>query len=158
MQECPHCYNKVMITSNGECPACRENIRDLSDIDKEKTAVNIPYGAKVPTCCFLCGENTDRGQKLNFEFEGDDTSVDDRMLWGAGAIIALLWPFYKKRLKKARGYSYSQYIGVCENCKEEAASVKPLNCLPNAECKLVVHKNFKKKFFEVNPGISSSQY
>ncbi len=161
MQECPHCYNRVMITSNGECPACRKNIRDISEANKDKTAVTIPIDAKIPSCCFVCGQETSRGQKLSFQFEGSENGLSDinqRQVEFSGIIAFLFWPLYKKRLRKSMGHTYEQYIAVCESCKEAAEEVEPLNCLPNAECKLVVHKTFKKNFYKVNPNINPSAF
>jgi hypothetical protein len=67
--ECPHCYITAMFYADGTCPSCRKSRFDLRNVDSSRTQVCVELQHQLPPCCFLCGEQTERTQRLGWTFD-----------------------------------------------------------------------------------------
>jgi hypothetical protein len=56
LDECPHCYRKVLLREDGSCPACGKLSTDTSEVDPTRTLLTIRRGSRFPEICFNCAE------------------------------------------------------------------------------------------------------
>ena len=69
--ECLHCHVKVLPTANNICPACRENILDLQDVNPNQVALVISESEELPTFCYSCNRYTERTIRVSSDQESD---------------------------------------------------------------------------------------
>ena len=62
--DCPHCYTRVVPTSHGGCPACRQSVFEASEADHSKASISVAHLEQLPTVCCDCGCATDHTVKI----------------------------------------------------------------------------------------------
>ena len=60
--KCPHCYTWVIPADDGECPACRKNVNELSGTDPKRTLMGKETVA-MTECCGKDGRGHSPGQE-----------------------------------------------------------------------------------------------
>ena len=140
--ECPHCHTEVMVRSDGHCIACGKNSLDTQGVDPHRTMVSIDNVHKLPHCCFVCGEETQRRQKLSWTYRYSTRSLP---FWCA----PLIWLF-----SYLPGSQFSMrslvILPVCTKCAPNARKFRPLSMRAGLDCRLLVHRNFRKQFEKLN--------
>lgn len=76
--ECPHCYTKVIPLANNICPACRNDMSDLEDVDPNRLAFVIRESEELPSFCFSCNRYTERTVRIS----GDHESLLEKFFFG----------------------------------------------------------------------------
>lgn len=140
--ECPHCHHEVMERADGSCLACGRNHRDARGVDRNQTMVTIDNIHRLPSCCFICGEATERRQILSWTHRVPTWHLP----WWFGPLVGL--------------FSYlpgSQYaskekirLPVCRPCAAKARKTKPLSIRTGLDCRLLVHRAFRQQFEALN--------
>lgn len=140
--ECPHCHHEVMEQRDGQCLACGKSHFDRLGVDPDKTMVTIDNVHRLPSCCFLCGQDTQRMQKLSWTQRAGTWNLP----WWFGPLVAL--------------FSYlpgSQYrtrericLPVCGRCVSTARKIQPLSIRTGLDCRLLVHREFRRQFETLN--------
>jgi len=140
--ECPHCHTEVMVRADGHCIACGKNSQDKQGVDPYKTVVSIDNVHKLPHCCFVCGEETQRRQKLSWTFR---FSTRNLPFWCA----PLVWLF--SYLPGSQFSTRSLVIlPICSKCAPKARKFRPLSVRSGLDCRLLVHRNFRSQFEKLN--------
>ena len=140
--ECPHCHHEVMVRADGMCIACGKSFLDRRGVDPDKTMVFIENVSTLPTCCFVCGKETERRQTLKWVLRIDPC----RLPWFAAPIVKLFsfLPGSEYRLP------VEMRLPVCPHCVAEARKAKPLSIRSGLDCMMLVHRNFRSRFEALN--------
>lgn len=141
-EECPHCYANVMVRADGLCIACGKNRLDPSGADRSRTMVTVENIHRLPDCCFLCGAETRRRQKLVWTYRANTSALP----WFFAPFVALF------SFLPGSEYRVSQRMNlpVCPDCKGSARRVKPVSIRTGLDCRIVVHRTFRKHFEALN--------
>lgn len=60
--ECPHCFGRVMVTSNRLCPTCQGDTSAAGSVEIVRIALRVD--TPLPQACVLCGDHTKRRTKI----------------------------------------------------------------------------------------------
>ncbi|MGZ3253009.1 MAG: hypothetical protein ACXU7D_01720 [Burkholderiaceae bacterium] len=135
--ECPHCHADVMFRADGICLSCRKNRFDTHGINPHETLLNIDHNHRLPSCCFLCGENTSLKKKLSWSYYTGAQSS-----WISFILSYVPGSHYRA--------THQMNMPLCLPCTQSSKQVKPLSALPGLECRLLVHRNFRNAFEKLN--------
>ncbi len=150
IDECPHCYGRVIASSSGECPSCRKNIHDRTGTDSTKTTVLVAHGTMLPPYCCDCGKPTDRRVKVKSTVGGPGGRD-----WGFLAV--LLFPFSMilslvlsavARSEQMSRRSNDVAVVKMPQCKACGSLRRPSPTRVDTEqlrLTFVVHRDFEKK-------------
>jgi len=136
-QECPHCFAEVMFKQDGLCPACRKSKFDTQGVNPNFTMVTINNNHKFPSCCFLCGENTNVKKYLSWSYIADPFSH-----W-----LIRLFSHIPGSSHRVR---HQVCIPVCAECLPQAKRVKPISTIAGLSCRMMVHRKFRQQFEALN--------
>src|SRR6187551_2773131 len=72
MLDCPHCYARVLLRSDGACPSCGEDTR-RPGVGPRRALLEILADEPLPDSCLNCGQFTDRTTIVRYRraVEGD---------------------------------------------------------------------------------------
>ncbi|MBI1890584.1 MAG: hypothetical protein HYS18_08060 [Burkholderiales bacterium] len=152
LSECPHCYALVMFRPDGTCPACGKNPADAPEANLQYSAVEITEGQDLPSCCVLCGTETEQTELFEYHYDShlggrlDENSYFAFMIFTVltlGVGLAFL-PLYRKRLRKYRQLTYHIMLPYCESCLPEKPAYRPIT-IEGRAFHFKVHKSFKEK-------------
>lgn len=135
--ECPHCHVEVMFRADGICLSCGKSRFDTQGLNPDETLLNIDHNHRLPHCCFLCGEETPHKKKLSWSYY---TGAKDSWL----SCILSYAPGSHYRA------THQIEIPVCVPCTPSAKRIKPLSVIAGLECRVLVHRNFRKAFEKLN--------
>ncbi len=135
--DCPHCYHHVMYREDGCCLACSKNRHDAKNTDPSKTMVVILNYHLQPPCCFVCGQQTQRIQPLSWKSEVIPTT--NPILKAMGYLPG-----------STRRKAHRLNMPVCEDCTKQAKQAKLLSVSVDLDCRMVVHRNYRAAFEEIN--------
>ncbi len=111
LEDCPHCYTRVVPMTDGTCPACRKNVRDLAGVDPDRVTMTVAQGDVLPGVCCACGRETSRFVRVI------STKGDPGLL---GLIVAMLVYCVAVAMSLAFAYKTSRVIEVhlpqCDSC------------------------------------------
>jgi len=140
--ECPHCHTEVMVRADGHCIACGKNSLDKKGVDPHRTMVSIDNVHKLPHCCFVCGEETQRRQRLAWT-----SRISTRNLPFWFAPLAWLFSYLPGSQFSTRSLVI---LPVCAKCAPKARKLRPLSMRAGLDCRLLVHRTFRKQFEDLN--------
>jgi hypothetical protein len=148
MIECPHCFTRVIPTSEGECPACRRNVRETGGTDPTKTTLSIADGAAtLPRYCCDCGRSTERRLKVKCKITSDVESG-----WAAvlSTIFAALTGVFVGGIEDDPHRRVTLVIRIpqCEMCASHGRPVPVRVNLEESRMTFVVHKEFESRVVE----------
>lgn len=150
ISECPHCYTRVVPNSEGECPSCRNNVRDAESAGTLNTSLPVRHLADLPAVCCQCACATDRYVKItrqiSREKEEEDSSAGIALMMGGWifALVALLLGDFRSRSSDVVVVRMPQ----CDLC---GANGSPDPIRVNSEelhMTFVVHKGFKRRLMK----------
>ena len=76
--ECPHCHTKVMPHADNTCPACQEDLSDLTDLDPNKVLFTVHESEDLPSYCHSCNQYTE----MEVRVSGDQESILSKFFMG----------------------------------------------------------------------------
>lgn len=144
--ECPHCYNKVLVSLENICPSCRKNVKEISQNNQDLSFVTISLGQKeLPDVCIMCGSNADEIRTFSFNLPTEDVDIASN----ATGILTFLFfglGFFKKQAHIAINYA----APICKLCTKNER-LKPVHVNQELhELKILAHKKFKEQYYKLN--------
>lgn len=127
VQDCPHCFASVIVTSNHICPACTQDV--TSPCTHNLAAINVSPSTSFPAICHACGLPADRKTNAvswsRSEYYVEDANEGLRVFF---AIFSLLFlPVFV--LFGRRGGMKTEYQAVrlqvpcCRECKSQEVRI-----------------------------------
>lgn len=140
--ECPHCHHEVMEKPDGQCIACGKNRFDTAGVDLHQTMVTIENISRLPTCCILCGEDTQRLQRFTWNYRISPYTLTPWMIPLVTLMSFLPGSEYRttERLR----------LPVCPCCSKPARKLRPASVWSGLDCRLRVHRRFRERFEALN--------
>lgn len=140
--ECPHCHHEVMARPDGKCIACGKSRSDASAVDPDLTMLTIDNVHALPACCFCCGSETRRMQGFTWNFRISPFALPPWMI----PFVALM------SFLPGSQYRTSEHVRlpVCKACAKPARRVRPLSVASGLDCRLLVHREFRRRFEAIN--------
>lgn len=135
--DCPHCYSNVMFRQDGICLSCRKNRFDTQGVNPDETMVTIDHNHRLPRCCFLCGVETPLKKNLAWSYYTGSKSS-----W-----LSLMFSYVPGSQCRA---IHDINMPVCLTCTPLAKHVKPLSVIAGLECRVLVHRQFRQQFEQLN--------
>ena len=137
IKECPHCFSRVLVTSEGNCPTCWGDTRLPNASGRVRYRVEV--GAQLPRLCVVCGEATRKTlvvtDQLGEEagFQADESALQEVLqagiavfLAGPLAILSKLFGFNRN----TSGHVVRQMslkVPRCWHCRKEEVRVLDAN-------------------------------
>jgi hypothetical protein len=151
LDECPHCFSRVIASSGGECPACRKNIRDTAGTDPARTSMSMLPGAQLPQFCCDCDRATDRYVEVKSTIGGPGgrdwgpiwSILFLPISWALSLVFAL--ESRSQRLNRRSNDLAVVKIPQCESCAAERRPVPIRVDTEELRLTFVVHRDFKKR-------------
>ena len=149
IEECPHCFTRVVPTGDNECPACRKSLRDVKGTDASKISLAVMHGGVLPPYCCDCGQATKRYVTVRSTIPGEGGTG-----CGAGFAVvlsAIFGVFVIGDDDQPRRRSRDTIVARIPQCERCAALKKPEPIRANPQeqhMTLVVHKDFQQRVVE----------
>ena len=140
--ECPHCHHEVMVRADGDCLACGKSHFDLRGVDPHLTMVAIDNVHRLPSCCFVCGQDTKRTQKMSWTHRAPTWHFP----WWFAPLVGL-FSFLPGSQYRQRE---SIRLPVCGRCAATARKARPLSIRTGLDCRLLAHRKFRQQFEQLN--------
>lgn len=140
--ECPHCHHEVMVRADGHCIACGKNCLDKAGQNPELTMLAIDNIHRLPACCFVCGVDTERRQRLSWTYRVDTF----RLPFWCAPMVALFSYLPGSEYRQR----FEMNLPVCPHCAAKARKSRPLSARAGLDCRLLVHRNFRRQFEILN--------
>ncbi len=153
VQDCPHCFMRVCILSDGACPRCKKNVLDTASINTDLRAIWLRERDRLPDCCQLCGAAASRKVRTEHSRaweEGEEISTSRQI----GAILVGVlfgWLWYLIVRDKGGAVSNRRYEKIvlqlprCNACSK--VNVEPAGAsFPDGALKIVAHRIFVDEF------------
>ena len=87
--DCPHCYTRVVPTSQDTCPSCRQSVIEASETDPSKVSISVAHLQPLPDVCCTCGCGTDRIVKITRKISRkSDVEPSDDLLTYIGSLFS----------------------------------------------------------------------
>ena len=155
IQECPHCFARVMVTSDGRCPTCWQNVRVPNKSGRRRQTIRVD--GPIPTLCVVCGEPTRRWIQVTDQI-GEEAAYnsDDNMPRNAieFVVYGLMVGFIRMLLRRPSTSSghvineLSVSLPQCRRCRKD--EVKVLNANHHDRTLVVAaHECFIKELKQV---------
>lgn len=153
--DCPHCHTRVFLhRGQTQCPACQKDTRDLTGVDRNKTAVWVSSSQQLPMICVECGGDAERKRPVKgfAAIEGEATGPSN-----AEVLASVFVPFYNLfRLFFGSKSETDNLVAVitinlpyCRHCH---ATLKPISIdKENRRLKLLVHHEFESALRAASP-------
>jgi hypothetical protein len=147
--ECPHCYMRVIPNSEGECPACRNNIHDTADTDPTKASISVRHLADLPPYCCDCGRQTDRFvkviRKVSHKMDGPDASSAILLVLGMFVSCFFLPLALVLGLRERKGDVIVVRMPQCKSCAMNGTPVPIRVNSEQLQMTFVVNKDLKDR-------------
>ena len=143
--ECPHCYTKVLLKSDGSCPSCGKDSNSQSDADPEMTTAQVDFNEPLPPFCVLCAQSTKRTVTV---FRGEDPDQEG-LSEGKSLVVGLLAGW---RIAREMGTKQTMelVVPVCRDCRKRRDEFKPRHVNHGQQrATLLVHRSFKAKLHQL---------
>ena len=157
VQDCPHCLARVVIVSNGICPRCQQNARDISTVNRDRRAVWVRPTDRMPQFCHQCGTPCDRTTTVKHTqaWESSDEVPKSRNILAILIAFTFGWIWYLVIRDRGGAGSSRRFESIvvrvpqCARCcskpvEQVAASIE------DNSLKLVAHSAFVHEFEEMN--------
>ncbi|THB66069.1 MAG: hypothetical protein D6B27_07295 [Gammaproteobacteria bacterium] len=150
--ECPHCFNRVSRREDGICLACRKNVNDVNEENRNLSAVSIVEEQDFPDFCIICGkDNVSARYPLSSYHDLTRESEYKKHAWtkafaalGGLIGITMFGNELGKKVKTERSLKVD--VPVCDECLKNKKEIRTLNVQYEIRTiKVVVHKNFKNQ-------------
>lgn len=149
--ECPHCFSRVLLTSDNKCPSCRKDPNDSKNANPNLTTATFFSYETLPENCIKCGQSTKRSVK--FLVEKKDENWEWEILNAIPLIGDILSPinnivkFFKKMEYKQNSITFK--LPICDKCSN--SEVKPMHLNMDTDAiTFIVHKAFKGELEKIN--------
>ena len=129
--ECPHCHVRVLPLSNNICPACRNDMSDLQDVDPNQVSLTIREAEKLPSFCYSCNRYTER----RIRFSADKESDLETALFGLAS--------------PEKTTNVIIYLPQCEECAEWKEPERIGVDYEHQTITILVHKGFRDHVFQL---------
>lgn len=140
LNECVNCYSKIIIKSDGKCPACGKSAT-IKDGPIDVARVDIIEAARCPGICSQCGTTTEKTIGITKKRQVGGESLLVRILL-AIARPATLW----NSTIKGKRQSVTISVPLCEDCKNRTSiEVKHVD-YDKAFMNIVVHSKFREAY------------
>ncbi len=150
--ECPHCHVRVLPTKDNICPACRENVLDVADVNPNMVSMIVREGTQLPTFCSSCNSYTERYVRL----QGDQESEIANAILTLAELLAL-HPKWSHRNSEVGTSNVYIYLPQCEQCAE-LGKPEPLEVdYEHQTMKFMVHRSFRDRAYPPKPETGSSE-
>lgn len=163
--ECPHCFLRVGVMSDGICPACLQNVHNPPKENASKASLSIDHDASLPPFCFECATPTERYVKVkrhaSIARRGDPDEGSEIMafsilglfcpgvghlvIWSACALVYMVLWIARGGASSREGEVILVRMPQCDDC---GAKGPPEPVIVSREQRLmtfVVHKTFKEE-------------
>jgi len=124
------------------CIACGKSHLDMTGVNPEQTLVTIENVSQLPECCFVCGCDTQRMQRLRWNYRISPYSLPQ---WMIPLVVVMSF---------LPGSQYSAterlHLPVCSACAKPARRIRPQSVWSGLECRLIVHRRFRTRFEALN--------
>ena len=162
VQDCPHCLARVVIVSNGICPRCQQNARDISTVNRDRKSVWVRPTDRMPKVCHQCGTRCDRTitVKHTQAWESSDDIPKSRNILATliGFLFGWIWYLVIRDRGGAgntrRFESLVVRVPQCTSCSSKPIEQVAASIEDNS-LKLVAHIAFVHEFEQENPGPST---
>jgi hypothetical protein len=127
LQDCPHCFAKVIVTSNCICPACNKDVTLRSTHDL--AAITVSASTAFPEMCHACGLPADRKTNAESwsrsEYYVDDVDEGVRVLFAVLSFLFLpvLVVIGKRGGTKAEYHAVRVQVPSCSLCEKREARI-----------------------------------
>ena len=151
--ECPHCHTRVLPRKDNTCPACREDISNLEDVDPNLVSMVIHESQELPSFCYSCNLYTERYVRLQGE---EESAVAHAILTLAELlVIRPKWSHHNNEVGTSNVYIY---LPQCEQCAEEFGRPEPITVdFDHQTMKFIVHRGFRDRVYPPEIKESSSE-
>jgi hypothetical protein len=154
LTECPHCWNLVYPTADGECPACRLNMREAGGQDHDLETLIVGEHSRIPDVCCDCGLPTRRTTCIKRWKPPENAPQVDGFLF----LVVLLFGWLGSALATLHRISGGRFSGETvavrmAQCHECAAAGAPEPLRVDHEhftMRFLVHHEFARRFEELN--------
>lgn len=159
IQDCPGCFARVIILSDGICPRCRHDARNSSQRDPNQVAIWIHCQDTLPERCYHCSLSaTNRIQVEHSEaHECTEENSRSRRLAAtlAGLLFGWLWYFIVRDRGRSANARQIQTLTIrvpaCNACRR--LKIRPAGAsIPDQSMKLAVHRQFSDEWKALNSG------
>lgn len=143
LEECPHCFSRIVPMGDGTCPRCQKDTKDTSGVDGGLRPVTVTRRMTFPNACVVCGANTTRKRRVS-ESIGSNVNVTGLGLLSLfiGVYAALLQRYVFKNDQK---FTESVRVPVCDAC-HSASKVRVLGTdYKKHEMTILVHERCRKQ-------------
>ena len=146
LMECPHCFAKMVLTSDNKCPSCRKDPRDTKNTNPNLTTATFFSYIKLPEYCMACGKPTKKISK--FIVNKKDSNWEWEVLGAIpflGDLFSSLSTFLMpvKLMRKSEN-SITFKLPFCGKCNN--SDVRPIHFNRDTEAiTFIVHKTFKRE-------------
>ena len=143
--ECPHCHTRVAPTGDQECPSCRKNVLDRSEVDPSKTSMTIAHATALPQFCHSCAMPTERFVTVAQSFGEAGSSAVTRLLsMVVATVLGLFLAEDESQRKRRIRDNVRVRVPQCQTC---ASAGRPEPLSVNSETyqmSLLVDRRFKQ--------------
>ena len=129
--ECPHCHVRVLPRANNICPACRNDMSDLQDVDLNQVSLTIRESEELPSLCYSCNHYTERRIRVS----GDKESDLEKALFGQAS--------------PEKTTNVIIYLPQCEECAEWKEPERISVDYEHQAITIVVHKGFRDRVLQL---------
>jgi hypothetical protein len=123
--ECPHCHVRVLPLASNICPACRNNMSDVQDVDPNQVSLTIHESEKLPSFCYSCNRYTER----YIRFSADKESDLEKVLFGLAS--------------PEKTTNVIIYLPQCEECAQWKVPERISADYDHQTVTIVVHQGFR---------------
>lgn len=127
--ECPHCHVRVVPMENNLCPACRENIQYIQNINFQKVAFTLRESEELPSYCHSCNAHTERLVRI----AADEESSLDTIIFGENS--------------PENTSNVIIFLPECENCSDEEIELVEVD-YDHQTMKIMTHPRFRENVLQ----------
>lgn len=158
VQDCPHCCARVMIVSNGLCPRCQKNARDVSAANLNHLPVWLHAKDEMPEVCVCCScPATYKAKVIHTVASEDDGNSISKSRSFAAILAGLLFGWIGYLIIRDKGAENTRRrtesivvnVPVCASCRN--SEIQPVgSSRTDATLKIAAHREFVEAFTKIN--------
>ncbi len=135
--ECPHCHTRVLPKADNICPACRENILDMQDVDPNMVSLTVKESQELPPYCYRCNSYTERYVQI----EGDPEPAWEKIVRVLGSALV---PLRKRQTDEGTTNVFIN-LPQCEVCAKLEDPTPLYVDYDEQGMTFIVHKGFRER-------------
>ena len=147
LEDCPHCYTRMIPMADGRCPSCQGDTDDCSSYDPDLAMVTVAQRQTLPNCCLVCGQTTDREVVLTLG-SGSDVGTNIAISI-AGIALSLLAGFGFAKTGGGDKQHMTIRVPVCPRCKGHPRLEPRHLDFQNYQAKFLAHRRFGEAIKEL---------